>query len=227
MKKVQLLTCVLCILSLTMLKAQPDQGKFLIGMSSSLSFAGNGSTLMSLEFSTSKVKSDASGFIEADPYKMTSFNLLPKVGYFVIDNLALGLDISMALSNSSYSSSTYKSTTNNTVLGVGPFVRYYIPTAKVLPFFEIGGSFGKVNSKNEYGSNTIETKSGFSAVGGGVGVAVPLGELVTFDALLDYRSITTKDKENNPNNERTVNGTLGLKLGFTILLGGNGNKEMD
>ncbi len=31
--------------------------------------------------------------------------------------------------------------------------------------------------------------------------------------------MTVKDLENNPDNDRTVFGTIGFKLGFTILLG--------
>ena len=57
--------------------------------------------------------------------------------------------------------------------------------------------------------------------GGGIGLAAPLGEKVTFDIMAGYDSLTVKDKEDNDDNYRTVIGTLGLKIGFTILLGSN------
>ena len=38
----------------------------------------------------------ADGFEESDPDKTTGINFLPKVGYFVADNLAVGLEIGRA-----------------------------------------------------------------------------------------------------------------------------------
>jgi hypothetical protein len=39
--------------------------------------------------------------------------------------------------------------------------------------------------------------------------------------MADYNSVTEKEKEYNPNNDKTVQGTLGVKFGFVILLGSN------
>ena len=178
---------------------------------------------MNLGFSSIKNKSDADGFEESDPFKMTCINLLPKVGYFVVDNLALGLDVKISLSSEKYGGDNDKYSTR--VFSAGPFVRYYIPTPKVLPFFEISGSFGAINYKNDYSDNTYwedtENKSSVMSFGGGIGLAAPLGEKVTFDIMAGYDSLTVKDKEDNDDNYRTVIGTLGLKIGFTILLGSN------
>ena len=55
--------------------------------------------------------------------------------------------------------------------------------------------------------------------GGGIGLAVPLGERVMVDVLAGYNSTTIKDREDNADNERRVMGTLGLNIGFVILLG--------
>ncbi len=55
----------------------------------------------------------------------------------------------------------------------------------------------------------------------GIGVAIPLGEKASFDALVGYHSTIYKDKEDNENNSRNIVGTVGLKLGFTIFLGSN------
>jgi hypothetical protein len=60
-----------------------------------------------------------------------------------------------------------------------------------------------------------------SSFGGGAGLAVKLGEKVTFDFMAGYNSMSEKAKQNNPNDERTVQGTLGFKLGFVVLLGSN------
>jgi len=226
MKKVILLAGILCVLNLTMLKAQTEQGTFFLGLSSSIGLSGPSTDLMSLEFSSSKEKSDKSGTNEPTPTKTSSFNLSPKVGYFIKNNLAVGLDVSMALYHSSQLSADYNSNNHITLFGAGPFVRYYIPTGKILPFIELGGSLGLTNNKYEYFNNTDEYKQSISMLEGGVGVAVPLGERVSFDGMLDYRSITIKNTKNNPNNDRTVMGTIGLKVGFTIFFGRHKEKAV-
>ena len=145
------------------------------------------------------------------------------MGYFIIDNLAIGLDLNVGLT-------TYKTGDENdkfstTSLSVGPFVRYYIPASKVLPFFELSGSAGAWNTKYNYSDNSNredeKDKTGIVSFGGGIGLAAPLGERVMVDVLAGYHSVTYKDKENNEDNERTVIGTLGLEIGFMILLGSN------
>jgi hypothetical protein len=140
---------------------------------------------MNLGYSSVKYKSDADGFEESVPDKMTSINLLPKVGYFVADNFAIGLDLNIALSSTKDGEDNDKY--SQTLLSVGPFVRYYIPTSKVLPYFEISGSFGAINNKYDYRDNSNweddEYKSSVMSIGGGVGLAAPLGERVTFDVL--------------------------------------------
>ena len=213
--------CIACFIFSSESMAQTDQGKFLVGVSSSLSLAGTGSSLMSLGFSTMKYKSDSDDFEERDPDKETSFNLLPKVGYFVIDNLALGLDISIGYSNTKSGESDNKYET--TMFSVGPFIRYYFQTKSVLPFIEADASFGGQHIKDESNDNDSKDKFSIMSFGGGIGLAAPLGERIMFDVLAGYDSLTIKDKEDNDDNYRTVIGTLGLKIGFTVLLGSNKN----
>jgi hypothetical protein len=223
MIKITYFTVFMLTISAGLVNAQTNQGNVLLGVTSTLSIAGAGSDLMNIGFSSVKQKSDADGFEESDPDKMTSINLMPKVGYFVVDNFAVGLDLNIGVSSTQYGENEDKS--SQTLLAVGPFARYYIPTAKVLPFIELSGSVGAIKSKYDLSDNSFwedsEFKSSVMSIGGGIGLAAPLGERVTFDVLAGYNSLTVKDKENNDDNERTVIGTLGLKIGFTIFLGAN------
>lgn len=213
------------VLNFSMVKSQTNQGKILLGVSSFMSFTGNGSNLMSFGFTSSKTKSDQVGFIESDPDKTFSFNLSPKIGYFITNNLAFGLDITTGYSKNENKSTYYDNTSSGTMICVGPFARYYISAGKVSPFFEVGGTLGRFNSKftDTYMGNTTtsESKSNILGIGGGVGIAAPLGERVTFDVVLDYNTFTVKAKNDNPNNTREIDNTFGLKLGFVVLLGGN------
>ncbi len=230
MKKVSLLVSILFILNGSFLSAQTGKGKILIGVSSSLSVAGTGSDLMSLGVSNTKYKSDASSSGSSENDKTTSINFLPKVGFFVADNFVLGIDLSAAVSNDEYKT-TYNTSvltvkSNRLMISAGPFIRYYVPTGHVMPYFEIGGSLGTVidnySVTGSYNGNANqEDKSGILSVGGGVGIATLLGDKASFDVMLGYNSMTVKDKKDNPDNERTIMGTLGLKLGFIIYLGAN------
>lgn len=210
---------ILCILSFTFLKAQTIQGKFFVGISSSFSIAGTGSDLMSLGFTSYKYKSDADGFVEADPDKSFGINLLPKFGFFVINNLVIGVDLTLAFSSDKDGTDDDKYT--QTLFGAGPFVRYYIPTEKIKPFFEVGGSFGVRKSKYESDSFNAKDKYSVRSFVGGIGMAVLLGDRVTFDVMGGYNSLTVKDKEDNEDNYRSVYGSFGLRIGFIVLLGAN------
>jgi outer membrane protein len=217
MKRIIMLFTVLSFFSLTVLEGQINQGRVLVGVATSINYMSFGSDFMNLGFTTVKQKSNAPGYVEPDAEKTTTINLLPKVGYFIIDNLVVGLDLSVSSYTAKYSSDS-KSTM--TYLGVGPFIRYYIPGTSVMPFFEIGGLLGTLNEKYTSGSYSDSYKYGMMSIGGGAGMAVKLGDKVMFDIMAGYNSMTEKEKENNENNVRTVYGTLGIKLGFVCILGG-------
>lgn len=203
MKKFSLLTVVLIIISIGLLNAQTNQGKFLMGLSSNI---------FNLGYYTSMSKSDANGSEEAD--KRFGVFLQPKIGYFFIDNLVIGLDLGVGLQTGKTENDNNYTYTSSSV---GPFVRYYVPTSKILPFFELGGSVGLMSNKFEDSTDN----TGILTYRGGIGLAAPLGERVMVDILAGYHSQTYKDRENNENNVRRVMGTLGLNIGFTILLGSN------
>ena len=217
MKRLIMLFTVLSFFSLTVLEGQINQGRILVGVSTSINYMSFGSDLMNLGFTTVKQKSNAPGYVEPDAEKTTTINLLPKVGFFIIDNLVVGLDLSLSSYTDKYSSNS-KSTM--TYLGVGPFIRYYIPGTSIMPFFEVGGLIGSLNEKYTSGTYSNSYKYGMISFGGGAGMSVKLGDKVTFDIMAGYNSMTEKSKDNNENDERTVYGTLGIKLGFICILGG-------
>ncbi len=214
MKRTSFLTICFFAFSIGFLNAQTNQGKLLVGISS-------GSDIFDIGYTTSKQKSDSNG--SEDPSKSFSTNLHPNMGYFIVDNLAIGLDLSVGLTIYKTGSDDIKITSTN--LSAGPFVRYYVPVSNVLPFAELRGSFGTHKSKFDYSDNTyledFEDNMGIMTFGGGIGLAAPLGERVMVDILAGYHSVRYKEREDNVDNERTINGTLGLEVGFVIILGSN------
>lgn len=224
MKKfIEVLTLALLLLP-AFIYAQTEQGRIMAGLSTRIGMPVFTETMMSdvfsLGFSTIKNKSDADDFEEPDPDKITSINMLPRVGFFVIDGLAVGLDLN--LSNVVYKDGNDDDKTITTAYALGPFVRYYFPVEKVKPFVEVNSSFGSIKQKYEYTNSNYEDdeyKYGLVLIGGGAGVAIPIGKRVTFDMMAGYNSLKFKEKEDNEDNDRTILGTFGLKFGFVVFLG--------
>lgn len=193
MKKTSLLTIGLLVISIGFMNAQINKGGFKVGLSSDI---------FDLGYTNIKYNSDAGSEYNA---KHFNFNLAPKVSYFVIDKLEVGLDINFGLMMIYYDEDSFNRTTT---INAGPFVRYYIPTSKVLPFLELGGAFGSQGS-----FTTLN-------YGGGIGLAVPLGERVLADILARYHGQSQKERDSSTGLTIITEG-FGLNLGFAFLLGSN------
>ena len=204
------------------MQAQTSKGRVLMGMSVNKNlgfydFTSSPPDIMSIGFSTLQYKSDSDEDSEKD--KITNFNLSPKVGYFVIDNLVIGLDVNIGFLKYKDGSSSSDYSEKITQFTAGPFVRYYFQAGKVYPFIDANAVFGTL--KYDWGGSSADNvdKSSIMSFGGGAGVAVPIGDRVTFDTMLCYTSVTAKDKEDNDDNERTIIGTFGIKFAFLVSLG--------
>jgi outer membrane protein len=214
MKKSLFLITAMCFLCISMLNAQFNKGTILLGLSTSSNnlysmYTGGSSNFFHLGFTTMTSKSNTSSSSE----KIRTFNLSPRVGYFIVKNLAAGLGINFSL----LSMGTGNNKETSTLSGIGPFIRYYLPLKKIAPFAEVEGSFG--SSVYKYTSST--DKSSISSFMGGIGFAVPIGNKFAFDVLGGYVSTTLKAKQNNLDNERDILGTLAIKVGFHLYLGAN------
>lgn len=223
MKK--LLITLFAVLMTLSLSAQIEKGTVLLGISSSVNVAESGSNLMSLGFTSSTFKTDMEGFSDADPDKITRFNLAPHLGIFAADNLVIGVDLVYGYYRYKEPEDTfYPFNYKETLICTGPFVRYYVPLKRVLPFVEAGVTFGSNVSKTERPSDSTvgdtEDKTNIMTYSAGVGLAAPLGERVNFDIMAGYRFLQFK-YDDNEYDSRSEYSTVGLTLGFTVLLGGS------
>ena len=216
--KTAILTLSIFLLCNILLSAQTAKGTFLIGEFTNISLTREGTPMtMNLGWSTFNVKSDSGDDDNSDPDKEFSINLVPRMGYFIISNFAVGLDFKLAYNHiKSTSGGEYNSI--RTEFGAGPFLRYYIPTDKLLPFAEASYSIGSSKTKWEYDTFDGERSTKVQQWGLGFGLGIPMGEKVAFDALIGYQSNIYKEKEDNDDNLRYIVGTLGLKLGLTVFL---------
>ena len=213
MKEISMLLAVL-FLGVSSIKAQPqlEKGNLLLGVTSTVALSGTmSSEFMSLGFMTVKYKYGADP-AEAE-YKMTSFNFLPRAGYFVMDNLVAGLQMVAAgyKDRDLDDDDTYKENT----LGIGPFVRFYYPLNKLYPFIEAESIIGTVK-ESWYGD---DEKSPFLMIGVLIGASLPLGDKVTFDTSAGYlRSSTKLTDVETDESTHFISGGFGLRMGFTIYL---------
>lgn len=200
------------------LSAQTGKGTILIGEFTNINLTGEGTPLnMNLGWSTFKQKSDSGDEDNSNSDKQFAISLTPRMGYFIINNFAVGLDLTIDYTHTEGNGGDYVS--NMTRFGAGPFIRYYVPSKKLLPFAEASYSIGSSKTKWEY-DNTFDGdyNTQVQQWGLGFGLGIPMGEKVAFDALIGYHSFIYKDKEDNDDNLRFIVGTVGLKLGLTVFL---------
>ncbi len=130
----------------------------------------------------------------------TIVDVIPSVGYFIIDNLSVGLNIT-------YSSTSLNNSTL-TSLAFGPWARYYvIPNAFAQSGFNMGtnkinGDFGKATTKN-------------SSMYLGLGYSAWLSNSVALEPIAYYN--IQKEKDESDDVVRT--NSFGLSIGFQVFLG--------
>lgn len=189
---------VLACLGFLAAQAQFEQGKILI----------SGSSGFSLSSLTTKAKT---GNTTTKTQKSTSISLDPRVGYFVIDNLALGAGISV--STAKYTNEVNDSESKSTSFSFGPFARYYFQ-----PGIFGEGSVGFGSGKSEYTNGPVSNTSKYSTfnLGLGVGYAAFISDNVAIEPLLKYVSYSEKP---NGGNTKTIDAGITLNIGITVYLG--------
>jgi outer membrane protein len=215
MKKITLLLAAFCLIASSAI-AQPAQlakGNLMVGVTSTMALGGSeGSEFLGLSFVTEKHQ-QGSGQPEAE-YKMTTYNFLPKGGYFFMDNLVAGLEV--VLTGYSEKAIDDGDTWKETTIGIGPFVRYYYPLEKFYPFAEVEAVFG---SYKEVWMGDEEDKEGFTLFGFSLGAAFPLADKITFDAAAGYLRTAYKwEGVEGGEDGKYIYGGLGIRMGFSIYL---------
>jgi hypothetical protein len=125
------------------------------------------------------------------------FDLLPNVGYFVVDNFSIGSMVVFSFINPSGSDN------NSLNFGLAPFVRYYFRKSdKIInPFLQASYSFNRSKIQLE---DNYNKSSEYSLKGGS---AFFLNSSVALEITIEYRSSI-----NNVNNNQYENFTTGIGL---------------
>lgn len=244
MKKITLITASLIIFGAIATIAQPVQGRLLLSASSSTDIYGVGLTpsLGSFTIHNQIVKSDDKELEKEyeennENDKTRSFNLTPRVGYMLTDNIACGLSYTHFSNFNSYTSkititgptgfSEYSYTTESRLaLNIfSPFVRFYVPVSKFSLFADIEAGLGSIqqNETTEHPDDQFQDEddhyaSKVRSMTLSLGAAIPLADRINLDLALTYNRLGIEEEDDNPDNTRYINISYGAKLGFTIFL---------
>ncbi|MEP0262638.1 outer membrane beta-barrel protein [Dokdonia sp.] len=134
----------------------------------------------------------------------------PKVGYFIIDDLAIGLEVFVSLTSTNLEGVSDNVNTN--ALFVGPFARYYVYQG----FFGeatvgIGGSKTTTNIIGEQKSNIF----GWRLTGG---YNIALGNHISLEPTINYSWENQKPKDAGDFTPSTVISSFFVGIGFTAFL---------
>ncbi|MBC8754781.1 porin family protein [Kordia sp. YSTF-M3] len=194
MKKL-LLFVAIAFLSYTV-NAQTEKGKWVISGSTSISYA---TTNLTLEFDGEEISDDTKGSI---------FSLTPSVGYFVINNLAVGLDLSFASANNDNGTTDVTTSSFSSILG-GTY--YFEAGDKFKPFVGLGAGLISTSSGDD-----DSLKSNGLALRGKGGLAYFVNQSLSIDFSVLYLNTNQKNKENS--DLVSKNSSIAVGLGFSLFL---------
>lgn len=213
MKFYVLIVCKLLFLfTACIVHSQTEKGTMVIGLNSALNVAGNNN---GLSINSTDIEM---GDGTTESLKSFSLELTPRIGYFIFGRTLIGADIRYGFRNQDVllgeMTQTEKVKTNS--IGAGPFIRQYFQFNKLQPFLEAGVVFGRTTT--DFENSTIEQKSNNHQYGGGLGLAIFIGNSVSFDCSLGYYSFRNEQSDEVfPEMQITTNG-LTMTLGFTVYL---------
>lgn len=191
MKKV--LFAAFLLVSSNAIFAQVDQGQWMVGGSASFNFGKQGDD------------------------KTTNISIAPDAGYFVINQLAVGLRPEFSYTKVKTKVGSVSSEGSNTTFSLAPFVRYYfMPSGEKVNIFG-DASYGFGSSKNKGGESVSGNYYQIKA-----GPAVFLTPNTALEFALYYRSLGGDLNENAAGDRENW---FGLSVGFQIHLGNGGGKK--
>jgi outer membrane protein len=165
-----------------------------------------------LQFSSSSVKYVYDGETQGKG-TISSFSFVPSIAYFVIDNLAIGL-------NSTFTSSSNKSESGNkdittSILFIPTAIYYFSMEGNIRPFAQLG--VGLSSQSNKYvpkSGNDDKTSASGLATNFGGGFAYFIKENISLNFGLSYTLVSLTDGDDNKS--KMKEGNFGSNLGLAI-----------
>lgn len=194
------------------MNAQTEKGSWVVG----------GSTTLGFNSANTKYKNDGNS---VDGPKVSTFNVTPSVGYFVIDKLAIGLDLGYTSLTTKveneFMGTNYSSKSTISTFSILPTATYYFKSdSKVLPYLGVGAGYSTSKEKftqNGSGSNNYEdTLNGFAWKGKG-GIVFLVTPSIGLDLGVSYMGTNQKYDGDNSDVKVKTN-TFGVNAGISVFL---------
>ena len=140
-------------------------------------------------FSTANSKV-TTGDLEGEGLTAKQVNIAPAIGYFVLDNFALGLGADYTLNT--VTEPGQDKTTDSDLL-FGPFARYYFPMGdNVALFFVTNFGFGSSTDEQIIGETKQSVETNVFAIGAGPGLTVYSKGGFAIETVLKYNYANSK-----------------------------------
>ncbi|HEX9826032.1 MAG TPA: outer membrane beta-barrel protein [Flavobacteriaceae bacterium] len=198
MKKILLFTATV-VFGLSNVNAQTEKGKWMFGSDAGISFAS----------STAKVEFDGE---ELDGKSTVStFTISPNAGYFIMDNLSIGLDLNFSSTKTKFEEEGFDEEFKTNSFAVFSGATYFFKTDKLAPYVGAGVGFLSVSE----GDEDFDKYSGigFNVRGG---LAYFLSDSVSVNLGVDFISAKLSNKEES--DFKIKSNTFGGAIGFAIYL---------
>jgi Opacity protein and related surface antigens len=179
------------------------------GQTSKGNYIVSGST--GLQFLSSNTKNVYDGETQNE-FDTKTFSFNPSAGYFIVDNLAIGLSFNITSNKSELDDNNYNKSTSTLI---APTAMYYFPVdGKIRPFAQLGLGLQSVTNKVKMSySENKQTLNGFAVnVGGGVSYFV--SNHVAVELCLSYTKSNLKDTDNEK--LKLKQGTFGSNIGISL-----------
>jgi len=201
LKKFILLAIV--FVSTNVILAQTEQGKYVL----------SGAT--GLQFISSNIEYEQDGQSQGD-ITQSSFSFMPSVGYFVIDNLAIGLSANFISMTQKEQGRKY---TNKSTM-ILPSAMYYFPVAGNLkPLVQVGAGIMSTVFEGDFSEpfyDSYKQEASGLAINFGGGAAYFINENVSLNFGLSYTMANLKDGDDSDYVQKQGNfaGNVGLSVYF-------------
>ena len=193
------------------MNAQTEKGSWVVG----------GSTTLGFNSANTKYKYD--GQSEDGP-KVSTFTITPSVGYFVIDKLAIGVDLGYTSLTTkmeeSFMGTNYSAKSTLSTFSILPTATYYFKSdSQILPYLGVGAGYS--TSKEKFtqtggGSNEYEDNlNGFAWKGKG-GIVFLLTPSIGIDLGVSYMG--SNGKYDDDSDAKVQTNTFGVNVGISVFL---------
>lgn len=182
------------------LMGQTEKGTFTVSGGTGLQFT---STTIEYEYD-----GDSLGDLDTN-----SFSIMASAGYFVIDNLSLGL--STTFSSTTTKDEGDKYTSKSTILM--PTLSYYFPVeGNFRPFIQAGAGLASNVEEDDYNGTTDTYKLSGLAIGLSGGASYFINSSVSIDFGVAYTTANLKDSDDSDwvQKGKSFGGVIGFSLYF-------------